>query len=259
MPGESTKDVRFREPPAPANIACIWESGNRSLRASGVRRLVMATSGEFVARVAELAMDFGPSTFDPEGLASKDSGCPDEPSPLTAYGCPSFRLLRTFADAKPSEARMEAKSERTFAIGRARLTVQHRVFLWKSVSVLALTALVLPLLRLKDGMPAVVYVGALLLLHVVVLALYLYRTRVRSLDGDWHSLVARVAALAFMAYLLAVVSRPGASASNGVLIAKIVAVSVLHIVILALLNVRAEFGRADSPGRQPAARPVVDE
>jgi hypothetical protein len=154
---------------------------------------------------------------------------------------------------------MEAKLERTVAIRRVRLAVQPRVFLWKAASVYALTALIFPLLRFKDGIPAIAYVGALLLLHVVVLALYLYRTQVRSLDSDWRSLAARVAALVFMGYLLAVVGRSGASASNGVLIAQIVAVASLHTTLLALLNVRVEFGQVDPVGRQPVVRPVVDE
>ena len=110
-----------------------------------------------------------------------------------------------------------------------------RLFLAKTASVLVLTALVAPLVLVKGGIPATAYLIGLVVLHVIVLALYVYRVRFRQLDPDARSLAMRIGALVAVGYLLAVVSRFDGQTPTSSLLAQLAAVFVLHTVVLALL------------------------
>lgn len=114
-----------------------------------------------------------------------------------------------------------------------------RLFLVKTSSVFALSFALVPLLQWKDDLPALVYTGSLVALHVFILGIYLYRVRFRDLDPDRRSLVARVLGLAITVYLLTATSTFDADSSIGRLAAQMLVVSLVHMLILALLMVRA--------------------
>jgi len=115
-----------------------------------------------------------------------------------------------------------------------------RLFLIKAFSVLALSFALLPILAIKSSIPAVLYVGLLIVTHIFVLAIYLYRVRFRDLDPNRRSLFARVIALAVVTYLLVVVSRFEPNSSWLTLSYQLVGVTVFHALLLILIMVRVD-------------------
>lgn len=132
-----------------------------------------------------------------------------------------------------------------------------RLFLLKAASVFALSFALVPLLQWKADIPALLYTGALVGLHVFILGIYLYRVRFRDLDPDRRSLVARVLGLAITTYLLSATSAFDSDSSISRLAAQMLAVSLVHMAILALLMVRAvRPGTVEGMSTaQPAAPP----
>ncbi len=130
---------------------------------------------------------------------------------------------------------------------RAHL-VEPRLFLVKAVSVFVLSLALVPLVAMKQQLPAMIYAGGLVVLHIFVLVAYFYRVRFGELDPDRRSLIARVVALVVVSYLLfaASVFEPGTPIWPMTL--QMLGVSVLHTLILLLLMVRI-----DRPGRQTEA------
>ena len=129
---------------------------------------------------------------------------------------------------------------------RVRLS-DSRLFVRKVVSVFALAFALLPLVSLKTDIPALTYVGSLIVLHVGVVIVYVYRVRFRELDPDWRSLTARLLALGFVIYLLFAFSKFAVDASIGVLAAQLFVLSVLHAAVLVLLMARIEYPPSTSP------------
>jgi hypothetical protein len=127
------------------------------------------------------------------------------------------------------------------SVGDRRLSLtEPRLFAIKTASVFLLAFMLLPLVSVKDGMPATLYAGGLVALHVVILGIYFYRARFQDLDADRRSLVARVFALVVMTYLLMVVSRFDPDSSMSTLALQMLAVSVVHMAVLLLFMVRVE-------------------
>ena len=122
--------------------------------------------------------------------------------------------------------------------------VEPRLFLRKTASVFVLAFVLIPLVGMRSELPALLYAGTLVLLHIFVLVIYLYRVRFRELDPDWRSLSARVLALVAVTYLLSAVSRFEAGSPLSQLMLQMLGLSVLHTVMLALLMVRVERPRA---------------
>lgn len=136
---------------------------------------------------------------------------------------------------------------------RARL-VDARLFVVKTVSVFVLSLALVPLVALKQELPVLLYAGGLVVLHIFVVGIYVYRVRFRDLDPDWRSLVARVLALAVVTYLLFAGSSFAPDASLVTLTMQMVAVSVLHTLVLVLLMVRIEPRRASPLIERPERR-----
>jgi RsiW-degrading membrane proteinase PrsW (M82 family) len=133
--------------------------------------------------------------------------------------------------------------------------MQPRLFLRKTAVTLMATFALLPLISLKSDLPALAYLIGLVVLHIAVLVVYVYRVRFRDLDGDLRSLGARVFALAVVTYLLFALSSFSADATRGELMLQLLLVMVLHTVLLLLLMVRVRFGDATSEGRAVSAAP----
>lgn len=122
--------------------------------------------------------------------------------------------------------------------------VDPRLLLWKSASVFALSFALLPLVALKSDVPAIAYAGSLVALHVVIVAIYLYRVRFRELDPDRRSLIARVGGLVLTSYLLIAASKFGAESSFAVLAAQMFVLAAAHLLMLLLMMVRVELAPA---------------
>ncbi|MDP6605158.1 MAG: hypothetical protein QF664_02695 [Dehalococcoidia bacterium] len=139
-----------------------------------------------------------------------------------------------------------------------RISLTDRsLFLSKTLIVFAVSFALIPLIGLKHDLPALLYAAALVLLHVFVLAIYLYRVRVRELDPNVRSLAVRVLALVVVGYLLFAVSSFEEGASQSTLAWEMLALSLLHTVVLLLLMARVTFGQpvpATPPPVEPPSR-----
>lgn len=124
---------------------------------------------------------------------------------------------------------------------RARLT-EPRLFLVKAVSVFLLSLALVPLVAMKQQLPALLYTGGLVALHVFVLVAYVYRVRFGDLDPNRRSLVARIVALVAVPYLLFAASTFEPGTPIWPMTLQMLGVSVLHTVILGLLMVQVEAG-----------------
>ena len=124
--------------------------------------------------------------------------------------------------------------------GRAFRLLEPRMFVWKAVSVLLLSAALFPVLSVKDGIPATVYAVALVVLHIAILGIYLYRVRFRDLDPDARALALRVIALIVVSYLLVIVSRFDPDGPRSTLAMQLLAITAFHAILLALVMIRVE-------------------
>lgn len=113
------------------------------------------------------------------------------------------------------------------------------LFAKKTGSVFILSFALVPLLQWKDDLPALAYSGSLVVLHIFILGIYLYRVRFRDLDPDRRSLIARLLGLAITVYLLSATSTFDANSSIPRLALQMLGVSIVHMGVLALLMVRA--------------------
>jgi hypothetical protein len=113
-----------------------------------------------------------------------------------------------------------------------------KLFVTKTAMVFVLSFALIPLLQGKSDLPAMAYAGSMVVLHVFILAVYLYRVKFRDLDPDRRSLVARILGLGITTYLLSMTSSFNADSSTIRLSLQMLAVSVVHMGILALLMVR---------------------
>ena len=101
--------------------------------------------------------------------------------------------------------------------------------------------LLLPLLLAKQNLPALVDVATLLAIHIGVFFVYLYRVAFLSLDADWYSSGARVLALAAMVWLMKLTAaRFEGEVDIQYLALQMLALSGMHLLLLALLMVRVE-------------------
>lgn len=120
----------------------------------------------------------------------------------------------------------------------SRLTIelhQPRVF-WRKVATVTIALLVLePLLYFKLYIPSMIYLAAILAMHVIFLYVYVSHVPWRLLWADKRALLARAIGILTVGYLLTLVHT---SPSLLVIFANIIAMSVLHGFILLLLMLK---------------------
>jgi len=138
------------------------------------------------------------------------------------------------------EAELAPPGLRFVIVGRAFRLLEPRLFLWKAASVLLLSAALFPVLSFRDGIPATIYAGALVILHIAILGIYLYRVRFRDLDPDLRALALRVIALVVVSYLLVIVSRFDPDGPRAMLAMQLLAITAFHAILLALVMIRVE-------------------
>ena len=114
------------------------------------------------------------------------------------------------------------------------------LFVRKMVLVVLASYALLPLLAYKSSLPGALYVSLLIIIHVGVLVLYLYRVTFRDLDADRASLGGRILGLAFAIWLLTVVSGWQDRTHMGILAAQMLVLCLVHTLVLALLMVAVQ-------------------
>ncbi len=116
------------------------------------------------------------------------------------------------------------------------------LFIRKTVAVFVASFVLLPLLEFRSSVTALLYAASLVVLHVIVLVLYLYRVPLRRLAASWRGVAGRVLALVVVFYLLVLLSSFDEDASRAALALQLLAVAVLHAAVLLLLMARIDRG-----------------
>ena len=129
--------------------------------------------------------------------------------------------------------------------------LDRTLFIRKTIAVFAASFLLLPLLELRSAVPALLYVAALVVLHIIVLIVYVFRVPMRELATSWRGLAARILGLAVVSYLLVLFSRFDDDASRAALAAQLLMVAILHAVVLLLLSARLIRPGDASPASDP--------
>mmetsp|Transcript_54399 Transcript_54399/g.174432 ORF Transcript_54399/g.174432 Transcript_54399/m.174432 type:complete len:156 (-) Transcript_54399:64-531(-) len=142
--------------------------------------------------------------------------------------------------AVPEEREGTAASLQLPCCSRRLVLRNGALFLQKALVTIVASYALLPVLAAKATLPAVVYVVVLIVIHLVVLSVYLYRVSFLGLDVDWSSLLVRLVALAGMLWLLSRTVHWMDHDHMGKLAWQIGVLCLLHLVILAVLMVRVE-------------------
>ncbi len=137
--------------------------------------------------------------------------------------------------------------------------LDRTLFIRKTIAVFAASFALVPLLELRSAVPALLYVAGLVVLHVIVLVIYLFRVPMRQLASSWRGVTARVLALAVVFYLLVLLSRFDEDASQATLAAQLFLVAVLHAIVLLLISARLIRPGETSPAQGAGAEPRPSE
>lgn len=123
---------------------------------------------------------------------------------------------------------------------RRLVLLKPALFVRKILLVVLASYALLPLIAYKSNIPGALYVSLLIIIHVGVLVLYLYRVTFRDLDVDRLSLGGRILGLAVVTWLLTVVSGWQDRKHIGILAAQMLVLCLVHTLMLALLMVAVE-------------------
>ena len=123
---------------------------------------------------------------------------------------------------------------------RRLVLLDPMLFAKKTALVFVASYLLIPLLAEKGAMPAWVYASLLVVIHVGVLGVYLYRVRFRSLDFDRYSLGARILGLALTTLLLFAVSGWQDHSDLAKLSWQMLVLCAVHTILLVFLMVAVE-------------------
>jgi phosphatidylserine synthase len=113
--------------------------------------------------------------------------------------------------------------------------MNRRLFFQKLASLLIAVALLFPLVYFRLRLPSLIYVIALLVLHLYVVYLYLHRVSWNELLRHRTALAGRVVAVLFFGYILTVLKFSGAP---GVVLSNLSVATAAHVAILVALMVK---------------------
>eukprot|EP00301_Raphidiophrys_heterophryoidea_P000381 c10191_g1_i1.p1 GENE.c10191_g1_i1~~c10191_g1_i1.p1 ORF type:complete len:188 (-),score=40.56 c10191_g1_i1:366-929(-) len=115
------------------------------------------------------------------------------------------------------------------------------LFFKKVLFVFVLTYALVPLIRMKSRIPKLSYTIFLVALHVFILFIYFYRVKLRKLDADWKSLLARLMGLALTIAMLLLAAENEQGSSLVVELLLMLLICLIHTVVLLLLMVRVRY------------------
>lgn len=119
-----------------------------------------------------------------------------------------------------------------------RLETDWPLFLKKSLFVVVLSYALVPLIAFKQHIPAALFTSGLVVLHVLILVVYVYKVKIRQLDPDWRAFSGRLVAIAFAVWLLDLATRLEGGTDVGKLCLNMLVLCLAHCFVLALLTVR---------------------
>lgn len=118
--------------------------------------------------------------------------------------------------------------------------LDRKLFMQKLAALVITTALLAPLIYYKLNVPAAVFVGGLLVLHIAVFYLYFGRLPWRRLLKHKGEFVIRAAGVLFFLYLLSLIKFGG---NPSLILVKLLLATGVHIAILtAVMLERVEEG-----------------
>jgi hypothetical protein len=127
------------------------------------------------------------------------------------------------------------------------------LFLKKTLFIVAATYLFIPIMYLHDvgDITGLAYALILVALHVIFIAVYCYRVKLKQLDADNKSLAARILGLLFCVALLLLVSNYVTADSDNIPMLSLILLGLcaVHTLILFLLMVTTE--KLESDGTSP--------
>lgn len=109
---------------------------------------------------------------------------------------------------------------------------QPKLFLKKLVTLLGVTLVLVPLIHYKLLMPTIIYVVALLLLHIYIFYVYLTRINWRHLRANRLGFALRILGIVLFSYILTLLHYQGATT---IVMLNVVAAVTVHALILLLL------------------------
>ncbi len=112
---------------------------------------------------------------------------------------------------------------------------QPQLFFKKLATLLGVTIVLVPLIHYKLLIPTMLYVGALLLLHVYILFVYLSRVNWRVLRANRAGFALRLLGIGLFSYMLTLLHYQGTTL---IVLLSIAAAVTIHALILLLLMAR---------------------
>jgi hypothetical protein len=114
-----------------------------------------------------------------------------------------------------------------------------KLFYKKCLVLFISTVVLIPLIQYKYLIPAMLYVGGLLILHLFFFYMYLVRVPWREFSRNKSALMLRVFSVLFLIYILTILKLQGDSIK---IIINLIGIFVVHVLILLFLMViRLEF------------------
>jgi hypothetical protein len=129
------------------------------------------------------------------------------------------------------------------ALGPYAIEADWPLFVKKCAFVAALSYALVPLIAYKQEIPVRLFAGGLIVLHVLILVVYLWRVQIRQLDPDWRAFGARIVGLGFAFWLLELATKLEGGKDVPRLCANMLVLCAVHCVVLALLTVRVVRAR----------------
>jgi hypothetical protein len=111
---------------------------------------------------------------------------------------------------------------------------QPRLFFKKLATLLGVTIILVPLIHFRLELPTFIFVGALLVLHVYILFVYLTRVNWRHLRASRGGFVLRISAIVMFSYILTLLHYQG---PTWFVIFSVGAAVTIHALILLLLMI----------------------
>lgn len=115
-----------------------------------------------------------------------------------------------------------------------KITISNPGLFYKKLATLFVTTVALiPLVQYKLYVPAALYIGALLLLHVFILYIYLTRVDWQQFAVDKKELFVRLSSVGFFIYLLTTLRFEGATT---IILLNMAGAFVIHVVIMLFMT-----------------------
>ncbi|MBW4061970.1 hypothetical protein HJC99_05360 [Candidatus Saccharibacteria bacterium] len=120
---------------------------------------------------------------------------------------------------------------------------QPRLFVGKLATLLGTTIVLVPLIHYKLIIPTLLYIGALLLIHIWIFYVYVARINWRELRSNRIGFILRLLGIVLFSYILTLLHYQGATT---IVLLSIAAAVAIHALILLLLMARSLRRRAGS-------------